>query len=141
MARLGSDAATLKDKAAEQVGHAKDAVTDAASKAKEKGAEIADAAKDKAGDLAAKGQSAIADAKDRSGEAVDDDRGRRGAALRHQAEGDGRRPGRPGRPEPDSDAITSEAVEGGTINGASTTDSPRGSAKAKLAQEKGDSTS
>ena len=44
------------------------------------------------------------------------------------------------RRAPDSDAITSEAVEGGTINGASTKASPRGSAKAKLA-ENGDSAS
>ena len=42
---------------------------------------------------------------------------------------------------PDSDAITSEAVEGGTINGASTKSSPRGSAKARVAKENGDSTS
>jgi hypothetical protein len=117
---LGSDAATLKDKAAEQVGHAKDAVSDAASKAKEKGA-----------DLAAKGQSAIADAKDRSGEAVDD--------ATDAVAGEGEVTAVDAAP--DSDAITSEAVEGGTINGASTTDSPRGSAQAKLDQEKGDSPS
>ena len=130
---VGSDAATLKDKAAEQVGHAKDAVADAASKAKEKGAEIADAAKDKAGDLAAKGQSAIADAKDRSADAVDNST-EAGAGI-----GEGEVTAVD--PAPDSDAITSEAVEGGTINGASTTDSPRGSAQAKLEQERGDSPS
>ncbi len=142
---LASDAATLKDKAAEQVGHAKEAVTDAASKAKEKGSELADAAKDKAGDLAAKGQAAIADAKDRSGEAVDD------ATDATDATSDAvdELAGAPATAEgeitavdaaPDSDAITSEAVEGGTINGASTKSSPRGSAKAKLAQDNGDST-
>lgn len=43
---------SLKDKAAEKVGHAKEAVTDAAAKAK-----------DKATDLAAKGQTAMADRK------------------------------------------------------------------------------
>ena len=45
---------SLKDKAAEKVGHAKEAVTDAAAKAK-----------DKATDLAAKGQTAMADRKGR----------------------------------------------------------------------------
>ena len=132
---LASDAATLKDKAAEQVGHAKEAVADAASKAKEKGSELADAAKDKAGDLAAKGQAAIADAKDRSGEAIDDATDAVGTESDELA-------GAPATPEgevtavdaaPDSDAITADAVEGGTINGTSTKSSPRGSAKAKLA--------
>ena len=119
---VGSDAATLKDKAAEQVAHAKDAVSDVASKAK-----------DKAGALAAKGQSAIADAKDRSADAVDNST-EAGAGI-----GEGEVTAVD--PAPDSDAITSEAVEGGTINGASTTDSPRGSAQAKLEQERGDSPS
>jgi hypothetical protein len=45
---------SLKDKAAEKVVHAKEAVTDAAAKAK-----------DKATDLAAKGQTAMAERKDR----------------------------------------------------------------------------
>jgi hypothetical protein len=40
-------------------------------------------------------------------------------------------------PTPDSDAITSDAVEGGTINGASTKASPRGSATTRLAEEGG----
>lgn len=57
----GNPPASLKDKAAGQVEHAKEVVTDAAGKAK-----------DAAGDLAAKGQSALADAKDRSGELADE---------------------------------------------------------------------
>lgn len=135
---VGSEPATFKDKAAETVGHAKEAVADAATKAKEKGSELADAAKDKAGDLASKGQSAIADAKDRSGEAVDD-------ATDVLPTDDTSAPpaGEVTAVDaaPDSDAITSEAVEGGTINGASKKSSPRGSAKAKLAEENGDSKS
>lgn len=55
-ASTASDASpSLKDKAAEKVVTAKEAVTEAAAKAK-----------DKATDLAAKGQAALADAKDRS---------------------------------------------------------------------------
>jgi hypothetical protein len=141
-AGTASDTATLKDKAAEQVGHAKEVVADAASKAKEKGAELADAAKDKAGDLAAKGQAAIADAKDRSGEALDDATDAYGADTDELAGA----PASRGQvtavdPAPDSDAITSDAVEGGTINGASTKASPRGSAKARMAKEQGDRSS
>jgi hypothetical protein len=36
---------------------------------------------------------------------------------------------------PDSDAITSDAIEGGTIDGASRKTSPRGSAKARVTGE------
>ncbi|TQM55091.1 hypothetical protein [Humibacillus xanthopallidus] len=153
----GSTGSTLKDKAAVQVEAAKEAVTDAAAKAKEKGAELADAAKDKAGDLAAKGQSAIADAKDHSGEAVDEAKDTAADAkdVAVDAAGDAKDAAIGVKDEvtdeldgqvtavdatPDSDAITSDAVEGGTINGASTKSSPRGSAKARLADE-GDSPS
>ncbi len=140
-----SGSASLKDKAAVQVEAAKDAVTDAAAKAKEKGAEIADAAKDKAGDLADKGQAAIADAKDRSGEALEEAEDAaadaKDAAASTAADAtDEAKDAFDGQvtavdASPDSDAITSEAVEGGTINGASTKTSPRGSAKARLADE------
>ena len=115
-----------------QVEAAKDAVTDAAAKAKEKGAEIADAAKDKAGDLAAKGQAAIADAKDHSGEALEEakdaaaDAKDAGWRTRRSDAKDEVKDEFDGQvtavdASPDSDAITSDAVEGGTINGASTT--------------------
>ena len=129
-----SGSASLKDKAAGQVEAAKEAVTDAAAKVKEKGAVIADAAKGKAGDLANKGQAAIADAKDHSGEATEQTTDAAADAT-DQAEGavDGQVTAVD--PSPDSDAITSEAVEGGTINGASTTTSPRGSAQTRLAEE------
>jgi hypothetical protein len=152
-----SAASSLKDKAAVQVEAAKDAVTDAAAKAKEKGAELADAAKDKAGDLAAKGQSAIADAKDHSGEALDEVKDAAAdakdtavdtatdvkdsavdAATEVKDEVDGQVTAVDATP--DSDAITSDAVEGGTVNGASTKASPRGSAKGRITGE-GDSAS
>ncbi|MEP7332948.1 MAG: hypothetical protein ABI692_12740, partial [Terracoccus sp.] len=56
-----STSSSLKDKASEQVDHAKEAIGDATDKAK-----------DRADGLAAKGQSALADAKDRSGDQMDD---------------------------------------------------------------------
>jgi hypothetical protein len=126
-----SGSASLKDKAATQVEAAKGAVTDAAAKAKEK-----------AGELASKGKAAVADAKDHSGEALEE--GKDGAADTAQPAwdeaADGATEGFGGQvtavdANPDSDAITSDAVEGGTINGASTTASPRGSAQARLAEE------
>lgn len=57
----GSAGSSLKDRAAEQVEHAKEVIGEAADKAK-----------DKAGDLAAKGQSALADAKDKVADVADD---------------------------------------------------------------------
>jgi hypothetical protein len=124
------EGSTLKDKATEQVGHAKEVVVEAASKAK-----------DKATDLAAKGQAAIADAKDRSGEALDPASDEVAAADATTADVGATDPVLGGQvtavgSQLDSDAISSDAVEGGTINGASTTDSSRGSAQTRA--ERGD---
>lgn len=77
---------SLKDKAAEKMGQAKDAVSDTAAKVK-----------DKASDLAAKGQSAVTDAKDRSGESAAS-----GEVTAVPV-------------APDSDAITSDAVDHETV--------------------------
>jgi hypothetical protein len=66
----------------------------------------------------------IADAKDRSGESVD----AAGDELEAEAAAASRGQVTAVDRAPDSDAITSDAVEGGTINGASTTASSRGSA-------------
>jgi hypothetical protein len=106
---------------------------------------------------AAKGQSAIADAKDHSGEALDEVKDAAAdakdtavdtatdvkdsavdAATEVKDEVDGQVTAVDATP--DSDAITSDAVEGGTVNGASTKASPRGSAKGRITGE-GDSAS
>ncbi len=129
---VGSDAATLKDKAAEQVAHAKDAVVRRREQGQGEGPEPTRprtrpaTSPPRASPRSPTRRTAPADAVDNSTEA--------GAGI-----GEGEVTAVD--PAPDSDAITSEAVEGGTINGASTTDSPRGSAQAKLEQERGDSPS
>lgn len=103
---------SLKDRAASTVESAKEAVSDAASKAK-----------DAAAELAAKGQSALADAKDRSGESVDEAE-MEAVSMRTDAALDESLAGAPTTPSgqvtsvdplPDSDAITSDAVDGGTV--------------------------
>jgi len=103
---------SLKDRAASTVESAKEAVSEAAAKAK-----------DTAADLAAKGQSALADAKDRSDELVDE-ADMEAVSMRTDAALDESLAGAPAPSSgqvtavdalPDSDAITSDAVNGGTV--------------------------